>query len=736
MELNNLQTVFAFDSDGNLKAFVNGATFQGIQSLEFGQSYIFVSNASAIPYANCADSNIRMDITGISVNTNDPLLSLKVQSDGLARLDEHSVDLTVEFRLTEIYENYSDIHYSFNENFEYNDGEDGITTGVSNYGIATHATPVNIKVPLTNFFAQSDSANLGQTLSAGDDAFAIAVIYYRDSDVLGKVYRKEIIFDFHADPCPVYSGANATNGECDNGYIAQLGDDGCIAECVQIINGTTSTTTSTLAPCTGIYASQYFDVVCAPAPPGLKHGINKVVYSTVPGEEHCIQTIKCVYIEDPNHSCPSPDMTILMSDGSEKRAGDLVVGDTISTQHEESMEEGNYKISYVATKLADRLKITFADGLDFICSKTHKFYHKGQWIEASQLNEEEIIQGRTINSIEENGVGQIVHMAVEDAHTYICEGFLSHNKSYCWEKLNPPDNCPDGPTTTTSTSAPLPTSTTTTEPPTTTTTTTTTNTTTTTTTTTRFPVDCTCPPALGTGSLNPNSQANTTCFNSFPIYSMYTCPESSELLAVGCQSYVYELKDPVPDGCEDAKPCNPDERGLPVCKPGETLVRSSSTECEFECVPTSNLSPVDPINYDISCREIDYDGDDSKLPCAVGMYSDASRGDVWIDIISDDCPQNLFPSPCKRKCSCDGNGTYPEYFCQGDADCYEEYCVGVNGENHCTGSELYRIACGNHQVFTSAETCVDGVLYTDGSLCQSIGPCDAKPPVFFPLQEE
>ena len=82
MELNNLQTVFAFDSDGNLKTFVNGATFQGIESLEFGQSYIFVSNASAIPYANCADSNIRMDITDISVNTNDPLLSLKVQSSG------------------------------------------------------------------------------------------------------------------------------------------------------------------------------------------------------------------------------------------------------------------------------------------------------------------------------------------------------------------------------------------------------------------------------------------------------------------------------------------------------------------------------------------------------------------------------------------------------------------------------------------------------------------------------
>ena len=35
-------------------------------------------------------------------------------------------------------------------------------------------------------------------------------------------------------------------------------------------------------------------------------------------------------------------MGILMADGSQKKAGDLLVGDLVKTYHEESLELGNY----------------------------------------------------------------------------------------------------------------------------------------------------------------------------------------------------------------------------------------------------------------------------------------------------------------------------------------------------------------------------------------------------------
>ena len=38
------------------------------------------------------------------------------------------------------------------------------------------------------------------------------------------------------------------------------------------------------------------------------------------------------------------------------------------------------------------------------------------------------VSGKKLISIESVEDGDVVHITVEDAHTYICEGLLSHNK--------------------------------------------------------------------------------------------------------------------------------------------------------------------------------------------------------------------------------------------------------------------------------------------------------------------
>ena len=163
--------------------------------------------------------------------------------------------------------------------------------------------------------------------------------------------------------------------------------------------------------------------------------------------------------------CPDPDMNILMSDGSQKRAGDLVIGDLVKTYHEKDLEKaselahkkalvlasgdtekysqlreqlessyakaalGEYKVEFIdIIKDVEKIKLTF-DGSEIICSLSHKFYVNDSWKEARELEVGDEVSDKKLLSKESVENGDVVFITIEDAHTYICEGLLSHNKS-------------------------------------------------------------------------------------------------------------------------------------------------------------------------------------------------------------------------------------------------------------------------------------------------------------------
>jgi len=129
-------------------------------------------------------------------------------------------------------------------------------------------------------------------------------------------------------------------------------------------------------------------------------------------------------------SCPDPNMLILMADGSQKKAGDLVVGDLLKTNHEKSFELGEYKVEYVnVVNDVQKIKLIF-DKTEIICSLTHKFLVDKSWKEAKDMEINDEVSGKKLLSIEKVEDGDVVHITVEDAHTYICEGLLSHNKRF------------------------------------------------------------------------------------------------------------------------------------------------------------------------------------------------------------------------------------------------------------------------------------------------------------------
>lgn len=137
-------------------------------------------------------------------------------------------------------------------------------------------------------------------------------------------------------------------------------------------------------------------------------------------------------------TCPSPEMLILLSNGEQRKAGDLQVGDEVKTQHETTMEWGNFKVTHAEIILnAKRLNIKL-DGKDFICSVDHKFYKDGAWVDAKDIKVGDVLSDKSVTEIAEHSTGDVVQITVDDAHTYICEGVLSHNKSPVGPTVVPP----------------------------------------------------------------------------------------------------------------------------------------------------------------------------------------------------------------------------------------------------------------------------------------------------------
>lgn len=128
------------------------------------------------------------------------------------------------------------------------------------------------------------------------------------------------------------------------------------------------------------------------------------------------------------NTCPAPWMKILLSDNTSIEAGSLKQGMKVKTFHEKTMEYGDYEVSYVGMVNSNRLLLKF-DHTDFVCSPSHKFHLNNNWVEANSLKAGDVVNGHKLESTSVYDIGQVVKITIDEAHTYICEDMLSHNKS-------------------------------------------------------------------------------------------------------------------------------------------------------------------------------------------------------------------------------------------------------------------------------------------------------------------
>lgn len=131
-------------------------------------------------------------------------------------------------------------------------------------------------------------------------------------------------------------------------------------------------------------------------------------------------------------ACPDPATAIMISPDQTRLAGSLQVGDLIYTVHEHSLEYGYFAITHAEIVEQPKLGIAFDNGTEIIVSLSHRFLVPGmQWVSARDLrpgHQVESVNGAVnIVSLTKHGVGPVVKLEVDQAHTYIAAGLISHN---------------------------------------------------------------------------------------------------------------------------------------------------------------------------------------------------------------------------------------------------------------------------------------------------------------------
>ena len=134
--------------------------------------------------------------------------------------------------------------------------------------------------------------------------------------------------------------------------------------------------------------------------------------------------------------CPTPDMLIYMGEDKWKSAGELVIGDLVYTPHEITNIWDYYKVKYTQRAFQDVISVVIG-GKEIKVSEMHRFLTpEGNYIPLIDLNiGSSVVTLDGISHIESKkniGLMEVVKIEVENAHTYVLEGAVSHN-------IKPPD---------------------------------------------------------------------------------------------------------------------------------------------------------------------------------------------------------------------------------------------------------------------------------------------------------
>ena len=128
--------------------------------------------------------------------------------------------------------------------------------------------------------------------------------------------------------------------------------------------------------------------------------------------------------------CPAPWINIMLADRTSIPAKDIKEGMLVYTQHETTKEWGDYPVTAVSFEDANRWEVAI-DDIKLVVSPNHRMLTEEGWIEIERLMPGDIIKAHNmlavVKYVKPHSYGEVVKITVEDAHTYLTEGLLSHN---------------------------------------------------------------------------------------------------------------------------------------------------------------------------------------------------------------------------------------------------------------------------------------------------------------------
>jgi hypothetical protein len=117
-----------------------------------------------------------------------------------------------------------------------------------------------------------------------------------------------------------------------------------------------------------------------------------------------------------------------MADGTEKLAGEILVGDIIRAWDEETSTYAPGTVIVASPAKNIRMRIKLSNGLEGLFAQNHKFLRGTEWVELQNLEPgEELSNGINVVSIEPDGIGPVVFITIDRYHTYVTLGVVSHN---------------------------------------------------------------------------------------------------------------------------------------------------------------------------------------------------------------------------------------------------------------------------------------------------------------------
>jgi hypothetical protein len=134
-----------------------------------------------------------------------------------------------------------------------------------------------------------------------------------------------------------------------------------------------------------------------------------------------------------NPFCPTPDMLIYLGEDRWIPAGELVVNDEVYTMHEITNQWGYYRVSLIERAIQPVIS-SIIGGKEIKVSEHHKFLTSdNEYVSIRDLRiGDDLVSMNGLVKLESKikiGEREVVKIEIENAHTYILEGVISHNKN-------------------------------------------------------------------------------------------------------------------------------------------------------------------------------------------------------------------------------------------------------------------------------------------------------------------